>query len=238
MAKTPKKAGEGEQRGEFPKDGEEYRAPGEENNDNEPGDGEDGSAEGGEEQEEEDPKVTIARLQGENAVLKAKQQERPASTPKKVEEPAIDWEKELFENTPEAIKKLKAEIRGEITTELRSEYRRDKGDSEFWAEFYAEHKDLIKDKDLVQLTLNSNMSTLGDLSVAEASVKLADLTRARILRYKGEERQKPGKKAVAEAGGGASGGRKKDDEPEKPEIMSLGDILRARKAKRAKAQTA
>lgn len=185
-----------------------------------------------EREDEEDPKITIARLQGELAVLKA----RPSSPEpeKKAPEPPKerDWEKLIFEDTPNAIALLKEDIRKEITGELRGAYQKDMGEKEFWGDFYASNEDLKEDKDLVQATLATNMKALADLPVSEASKKLADLTRARILRYKGGEVEKKNEKKTKVEGSGPPSLKK--PEPEQPKILSLGDVIRARRAARTK----
>lgn len=215
----------------FPKDGDEYH---EEDEVQHEGDDE---GKGGEEDKEgkgeEDLRLQVARLQGELDVLKA----RPAPVPqqeKKQEEPPKerDWEELIFKDTPNAIKLLKEDIRKEITSELRGAYQKDMGEKDFWNEFYAGNEDLKEDKDLVRATLGSNMVALQDLPVSEAAKKLADLTRARILRYKGGEVDKKNDKKTKVEGSGAPSGKQKAPEP--PKILSLGDVIRARRAARNK----
>lgn len=213
-----------------PSDGDEYHE--EDEGENEGQNAADKRKEADKGEEGEDPKVTIARLQGELAVLRA----RPASPEpeKKAPEPEKerDWEKLIFEDTPNAIKLLKEDIRKEITGELRGAYQKDMGEKEFWGEFYAANEDLKEDKDLVQATLASHMRALADLPVSEASKRLGDLTRARILRYKGGEVEKKNDKKAKAEGSGAPSSKKAD--PEQPKILSLGDVIRARRAARHK----
>lgn len=212
----------------FPKDGDEYHEEDQNEGSNESKEGEEKE----DEPEGEDLKVKIARLEGEISVLRA----RPASPEpeKRAPEPPKerDWEKLIFENTPEAIKLLKEDIRREITGELRTAYTKDMGEKEFWSEFYSTHEDLKGDRDLVQATLGSNMRALQDLPVSEAAKKLADLTRARILRYKGGETEQKNNKKTKVEGSGPPGDKK--PAPGKPEILSLGDVIRARRAARSK----
>lgn len=213
----------------FPKDGDEYH---EETDKDEGGDESEKGEEEEDKQEDEDLKSKIARLEGEISVLKSI---RTAPEPEKREEKKPeprDWEKLIFEDTPNAIALLKEDIRKEITTELRSEYRKDTGEKEFWGGFYSDHEDLKEDKDLVQATLASNMRALQDLPVSEAAKKLADLTRARILRYKGGETEQKNNKKTKVEGTGAPSGKK--PAPETPKILSLGDVIRARRAARNK----
>lgn len=216
----------------FPQHGEEYHEENEgesekstegENNEDE-----------GEGNEEEDPKVTIARLQGELTTLKASRSEpAPAPAAQKKDAPVErDWEQLIFEDTKNAIKLLRQDIRAEITTELRGEYQRDMSDRQFWDGFYRDNQDLKDDDDLVKATLGKNMQALAPLPVSEASKKLADLTRERILRYKGGEVEKKNNKKVVTEGSGGPGEKKPVKEESK--ILSLGDVIRARRAARSK----
>lgn len=215
----------------FPQHGDEYHEEdqtGDEGGGDEEGDEKDKKGEG-----EEDLNLKIARLEAAIDVLK----NRPAPAPqveKKQEEPPKerDWEELIFKDTPNAIKLLKEDIRKEITTELRGAYQKDMGEKDFWNEFYASHEDLKEDRDLVRATLASNMPALQDLPVSEASKKLADLTRARILRYKGGEVDKKNDKKTKVEGSGAPAPKAKA--PEAPKILSLGDVIRARRAARNK----
>lgn len=213
----------------YPEHGEEYH---EEKEGKEPDKQEDDETVEEEHQGEEDLRLLVSRLQGEINVLKS----RPALAPvqERKEEPPKerDWEKLMFEDTPNAVKMLKEDIRREITTELRGAYQKDMGEKEFWNEFYSSHADLKEDQDLVRATLGSNMTALQDLPVSEAAKKLADLTRARILRYKGGEVDKKNEKKPKVEGSGAPTGKGKT--PEAPKILSLGDVIRARRAARNK----
>lgn len=217
----------------FPEDGDEH-----------PGDGapDPKEADKGQQQQQQKPKETVEerlnRLEVENArltgELRGLSTTRSAPQQKPEPKPERDWEKLFFEDTPGAIKALREDIKEEITTELTTKYSTDRNTRDFWAEFYRAHPDLKDDDDLVQATLNKNAASLGDLPVAVASSKLADLTRERIMRYTGEKKE-PGKKAVVE-GGGPPKAPSKQKEPD--EIVSLGDVIRARRANRQKARTA
>jgi len=171
----------------------------------------------------------LARLEGENAALRApKQQAQPAP-----QEP--NWEDLLFTDTNKAVALLKKTVREEITNDLTSQYKRDKGETQFWDDFYKDHDDLKHDDDLVKTTLQSHMSELADLPVKKAAEKLAELTRTRILRYTNGTTPK-GKKAVTEGASQPSGGKKV---AETPKPLTLSDIIRARREKRySKATTA
>lgn len=215
----------------FPKDGDEYHEEEGAEGGEEEGEGE-GEGEKGSEHEEEDLKLVVARLQGELNVLKSSRNASPEPEKKKEGPVERDWEQLIFEDTKNAIKLLRQDIRAEITSELRGEYQRDTSDRQFWSDFYAANEDLKTDDDLVKATLGKNMASLANLPVSEASKKLADLTRERILRYKGGEVDKKNLKKAKTEGAAAPGGRK--PAPEAPKILSLGDVIRARRAARSK----
>lgn len=212
----------------FPKDGDEYH----EEDQNEGSNESEKSEKKEDEPEGEDLKVKIARLEGEISVLRARPDPREQAERKAPEPEKREWEKLIFEDTENAIKLLKEDIRREITGELRTAYTKDMGEKEFWSEFYSTHEDLKGDRDLVQATLGSNIKALQDLPVSEAAKKLADLTRARILRYKGGETEQKNNKKTKVEGSGIPGEKK--PVPGKPEILSLGDVIRARRAARNK----
>lgn len=163
----------------------------------------------------------LARLQGENAALRTPK-------PKVVQQPEPDWEDLLFTDPKAAVSLIKKTIRDELTSELTTTYKRDQGEKAFWDDFYKAHDDLKDDDDLVRATLNKNLSDLADLPVKKAAEKLAELTRERIMRYTGNN-PKGGKKAVTEGAGQPTKGKV---EPEKPKVVTLSDIIRARRAKR------
>lgn len=162
----------------------------------------------------------LARLEGENAALRAPKQ--PAQKP---QEP--DWEELLFTDPKNAVALIKKSIRDELTNELTTTYKKDQGEKQFWDDFYKDHGDLKDDDDLVRTTLNKHLGELADLPVKKASEKLAELTRDRIMRY--TNTTKGGKKAVTE-GAGQPSPVKKAPEPNK--VVTLSDIIKARRAKR------
>lgn len=161
-----------------------------------------------------------------------RRQEHPQPSQKKQEDEP-DWERLLFENPNEALRLHGERVREQVRSELQTEYQRDQGTQRFWTDFYKKNPDLEEDRDLVELTLNSNLSNLANLPVAEAIEQLADLTRQRILRYSGGGQQKSRqKKPVVE---GAESPKPKPPKNEEPNVTSLSDLIKARKAKRTTA---
>lgn len=177
-----------------------------------------------------DLKKQVEKLERDNQDLRKQMRTKSAPEPPPVREEADpDWEKELFANPNATIKKI-MELSGKaVEDRLRAEYQRDRGTTEFWNEFYRRHADLRDDHDLVEMTLKSHLSELSDLPVDKGHERLAELTRARIMRYIGAARG--GRKASAE-GAGPSSSKRAPKEPEEEKIRSISDILRERKRKR------
>lgn len=181
----------------------------------------------------EDMQKEIGRLSARLEVARA-----PAEPVKKADpEPEPEWETLLFENPKLAVKKMTEGIRKQITEELTGKYQADQGKKQFWDAFYRDHDDLKEDDELVQSILTANMADLANLPVKEAGDKLADLTRTRILKYTGgKPREQTTKKAIAEGSGAPTPKPVKQDEDDK--IVTLSDLIRARKNKRVSKGTA
>jgi hypothetical protein len=223
----------------------------------EPGDGNDdtGDADDGEdgktppaktvEEQLEELRLENARLKGQVDATSTRRDPAPQPKPSKKERPKREWEKMFFEKTDEAVETLRNDIKEELREELTASYQQDVGEKEFWNDFWAENPDLKKgqDADIAQLTLQKNWKELGDLKVADAIKKLGDLTRDRILQYTGGKKKEtdPKSKARVEAGGERKPVPKADNEDDN-KIVSLSDLVRARRANRLaaanKAQTA
>lgn len=180
----------------------------------------------------------LARLEGENAAMRATITRQPAQEPAKPKpEPEPDWDTVMYDNPGEFVKLLTKKITTQVTTDLSTKYQKDQGEKEFWNEFYVENKDLKEDKDLVQAVLQGNIAQLGDLPVSQAKKKLADLTRERIVRYTGnrpKDDADKGKKVRVEGARSPAAPEKKVEN----KIVTLSDIIKSRRALRAKAKTA
>lgn len=183
-----------------------------------------------------DIRARMERLERENADLKRLIPPATAPrTPAPNEPPAsafdqVDWDKELFASPKAALRKAVEIAKEETTRELRAEYQRDNGTRQFWDRFYSKHPDLRDDHDLVEVTLNSNLSTLSNIRVEDAYDKLAELTRERIIRYAGGARR--GRKAVAEGGGGTPTPPTPPVKTDDTKVASLSSYLRDRRSKR------
>jgi len=139
------------------------------------------------------------RLERENADLKRLIPPPQARDPAPPPPPgADDYEKELFANPNATVQKIIDKAVEKATSTLRTEYQRETGTQKFWNKFYQLHPDLQQDSDLVEITLNSNLSTLSSMRIEDAYGKLAELTRDRIIRYAGGKARTP--KARVEGG--------------------------------------
>lgn len=183
--------------------------------------------------------VTILReqveaLTGEVTRLRTsrpqKEVEPPAPTPKE-EEP--DWEKLWFEDPKAAVRLIKEQTKREVEERVKKDYTQDVRQREFWSEFYDQHEDLRDDDDLVKLTLQNNLRELQDLPVGDASKRLAELTRERIVRYAGG-RKHPVKRVEVEGSSRPSAEQRVEEDTN---IVTLGDLIKRRREKRRLAST-
>lgn len=144
----------------------------------------------------------------------------------------VDWETELYRDPKETLRRYGEIVEQRVERRLTAKYQQERGQSKFWEDFYRENKDLKKDHDLVQATLQSNMSALANIPVPEAMEKLADLTRERIMRYSGKT---SGRKARIE---GNDPPQPRPQPREERTVVTLGDIIRNRREARRKGQAA
>lgn len=179
----------------------------------------------------------MADIKRENAELRRMiPPAQPKVTVSGEPEPEPDWDKMLFADPKGALKLHGERVAKQVTQDLRAEYQRDRGTTEFWNRFYGAHPDLRQDSDLVEIVLNSNLSSLANIPVEDAYMKLAELTRDRILRYAGgAAKRRP--KAQAEGAGGIRTPAP-TPEPESTNVTSLSDVLRGNRNRRRKAGAA
>lgn len=180
----------------------------------------------------------LTRLREENSLIrKAIPPREPARSPEPDPEDETDWDTLLFENPKEAFRLHGDKVREQTKKELRTEYQKNQGEDSFWREFYIANDDLREDDDLVKSELNKNLAALADLPVPEAMKKLADLTRTRIMRYTRNAGERRRTRAVTEGANAPMVAPESTDDKE-ANVLSLGDILRARKERRRKASAA
>lgn len=169
----------------------------------------------------------ITELRREMLQLRTQRDKKEETPKEKEKEP--EWGKALFEDPENTIAALRKSIREEITKDLRTDYQTDQNQRQFWNGFFERHPDLRPDRDLVEVTMHANMDKLGNLAVEEASDKLAELTRERILRYSGADDGRKGgkKKPLAE---GANPPRKAAEQKKPEGPVTLSQIIKARRA--------
>lgn len=181
------------------------------------------------------PPDPILQLQEQIRELRREVGERRNAPPPKEEPPPkveeeIQWDKLLFENPKEAVAKLRSSIKEEVTNSLRDSYTQDQNTRQFWTGFFDKYPELKVDKDLVEVTLHANISSLGNLKVEDAADKLAELTRDRILRYSGKHSENGVRKKPQAEGANPPRPRGKREEPAKP--ITLSQIIKARRAQK------
>lgn len=184
-------------------------------------------------------KTQMADLKRQNDELR---RQLPPAQPKPVtaapeDDPEPDWEKLLFADPKQALKLHGERVAKQVSKDLRAEYQKDRGTSEFWNRFYAANPDLRIDSDLVETTLNSNLSDLANIKVEDAYIRLAELTRDRILRYAGGAAKERRPKARTEGAGGRAPAPPAPPAPDTT-VTRLSDVLRSRRQGRRKAGAA
>lgn len=176
-------------------------------------------------------KRTLAGLASQVAAMN-----QPKVTPGPAE-PAekIDWEDLMFKDPAKYHELLTQSITNNIESKLTNKYQQAEGEKDFWNGFYKDNDDLKDDKFLVDAVLKANMTELAPMTVKEAGKRLAELTRAEIMRYTGNKLPSTRKKAVTEGSQPPSPGKK---EPEVEKVTTLSDLIKARRAKRMNKGTA
>lgn len=187
-----------------------------------------------------DIKAQLADVKRRNEELERRlppAQPKQQATPPPEDDPEPDYEKLLFADPKQALKLHGERIAKQVTKELTAQYQKDRGTSEFWNRFYAANPDLRTDSDLVEVTLNSNLADLANIRVEDAYVRLAELTRERILRYAGGAAKERRPKARAE-GAGRGPSPPPAPPPSDTTVTRLSDVLRTRRQGRRKAGAA
>src|SRR5262245_50635158 len=151
---------------------------------------------------------------------------RQAPPPREATPPEEDDVAQLLFNDPKAaVAKIRQQVGQEIEGRLTQRYTQDQNNIKFWAAFDEAYPDLKGDRDLVELTMNANLSTLANIPVEDAMEKIAELTRGRISRYTKSRPQ--GRRPFAEGASPPMPPRQQAEEEKPP---SLSDIVRRRRA--------
>lgn len=160
---------------------------------------------------------------------KAKEDTSPKK-PKEEDEP--NWETLMFEKPGEAARLIRDGAAKEAEDKLRKEYQADQKRRDFWNGFYKDNPDLKDDDDIVQLTMTQNLEELQDMPVEKAAVRIAELTRERILRYS-KGNNKVQKKVEVEGASSPKPGEQ-DNEEDDVKITSISDLIKRRRELRRK----
>jgi hypothetical protein len=176
----------------------------------------------------------IEALTAQNQQLQASAQQRPAAVqPQPPTSQSVDFNELLFRDPNEALRIHGEQVAKQVSEKLYAEFRAFDGRREFWRGFYEKFPDLKNAKDLADLTLKSNLGSLGSLPVDQAMDKLAGLTRGRLQSY---VPKKSGKRATVE---GAGMPLPRAVRVEEERVPTLSDIIRGnRAARRGKAKAA
>lgn len=159
--------------------------------------------------------------------------EPPKDEPK--DKKGYDYATGLFTEPEVAIARLRAEIKQETIAEVSAAYTQAETKKDFWTGFYKDNEDLAGEKLIVEAVLGRDWAKLKDLTPADAAKKLSEAAKKEIMRLSGgKSPADPNPRPVEGAGDGknlrASG--KTGDE----KVLSLSDVIRARKEARRKAQ--
>ncbi len=139
----------------------------------------------------------------------------------------------LWENTPEAMRELRNEIKKEVTSELRGEYQSARSEEKFWDAFYRDNKILNRDEDhwVAEAIVRENFSAWKDMPVAKVRDELAKEAEKRLARMEARKERKGDDKAPSLSLSSASApSPKKEVTEEKPRTLS--QMLRDRQQQR------
>lgn len=184
--------------------------------------------------DKEDPLVALQRtVDSLQATINNMNRPTPPKAPDP--EPEPDWEDLMFKDPKEYHRLLRQSIEKSVKGELTNSYQQAEGEKDFWRDFYKSNDDLKDDDFLVKAVLKENLQLLAPMVVPDAAKRLAELTRERIMRYTGNKLPSTTKKAVTEGSNPPSPVKK---EPEPDKVVTLSDLIKARRAKRNKGTAA
>ena len=185
-------------------------------------------------EQDDKPAVSIESLQRDMIAMERRHAEEMANLrrqnppPRQVEAPPPadeDISQLLFSEPQKAIAKIREEVGRDIEHKLTQKYVQDQNSVRFWTQFDEKYPDLAGDRDLVEMTMNANISELANIPVEDAMERMAELTRDRIKRYTKSRPQ--GRRPFAE-GASPPMPPRQPAEDEKP--PSLSEIVRRRRA--------
>jgi seryl-tRNA synthetase len=156
---------------------------------------------------------------------------RRQSPPPRDVPPPEDLGQLLFNEPNKALKRIREEVGQEIEQKLTRRYQQDQNNIRFWNTFDEQFPDLKNDRDLVELTMNANLSELANIPVESAMERIAELTRDRIQRYTKSRPQ--GRRPFAEGASPPMPPRQQQEEEKPPSLSELVRRRRAAKQNRA-----
>jgi hypothetical protein len=179
------------------------------------------------------PAVTIESLQRDMLAMERRHSEemanvrRQAPPPREATPPPPedDLAQLLFTEPQKAIAKIREQVGQEIEGKLTQKYVQDQNNIKFWSAFDERFPDLKGDRDMVEMLMNQNLSTLANIPVEDAMEKIAELTRSRIQRY--TKSRPKGPRPFAEGANPPMPPRQQEEDEKPP---SLSDIVRRRRA--------
>lgn len=184
----------------------------------------------------EEVRALTENLKGSKPKGKKKEEEQADEGDDDVPEGA---ELEMFTDPKGFLKKFADKLRKKITKELTNNYRADQSSKDFWGSFYGEYPELKQYKKQVEAVLEDKMREIGNLSVEEGMKKLADYTRAELLKIAKQFGRAPTRKDHTE-GGGSNRSQQDEEETDQEEEddnipKTLSALLKQRKKNRLRA---
>lgn len=158
---------------------------------------------------------------------------QPAAPTKKAD--TYDYATGLFTEPEVALARLRAEMKAEIMGEVTAAYTTAETKKDFWAGFYTDNDDLAGEKLIVNAVMARDWDKLKDLSAADAAKKLSEASKKEIMRLSGgKSPSDPDHRPIE--GGGDRKTAPKGGNPEPEKVLSISDVIRARKEAQRKAQ--
>lgn len=161
---------------------------------------------------------------------------RTTATPKEPPK-ADDDDADLVFTDPKAYKER---IKEEVRAEYRADQQRQSNEQEFWKGFYRINDDLDAENQwLYTQVIQEQYNELLDSGKSKAEIyhAIGEEARARILKLAGKKTGKGGSAVVEGAGNLKASEEEEVEKPtdKKADVTSIGDIVKARRAARAKA---
>lgn len=139
----------------------------------------------------------------------------------------------IWEDTPQALRTLRDEIKKEVTAELTGKYQAEKNEERFWDSVYRENKSFNRDEDhwVLQAVLNENVQSWQGYSIPKIKEELSKEATKRLARLEARKERKSDPSAPSLTLSSASPPQpRREAEPEKPKTLS--QMIRERQQER------